>query len=586
MGLLHAKSSPVVAPNPQAIDQVQVVQLLPYNGAGQTYQGEALRWDTTKSRTIALVFTASWYAQRQVHLFLWTSESTTLQVSGATLRKPESVHFDAAAGIATKSIDLPISAATGELADDVRIFLSIEGNPAGSVYIGLEGREPRMTTQVQCKVVPNLALAVLLATWSIVFAVLFAIAVMTGSKGALFAAPALAVLPGVLNLLGVSWANWFNVSRLARWVTNQWPRKGAVAWSVIGVPAALMMSYVACALFLYVIYNQRVESQGLSDDADLMQVAALFCDYPERLEVRALTARKLSAANQASLLVTAEADLLKLVPTARFLGECLSRSRLTPQIMELNPGHRDRALVFYAGLWWKTIDSIDEFEPAMKEIRTVLGSTGKPNGLIELTLAKFETRSVKNQNEHLHCAASNRTTPGCETRRKQCAIERDKLVKALAQVTDPADVRTVTYIEARDVAASSYMSPGCAESGPDDAKLVVEHLRKLIRAIPRQEPVLDDLLSQLNFRKFLDAQLESRPAHQTSQAWQEQCKLQADVCKLLYETFINDQKQTFFSPDREKRATEWESPSIPALKGAALEPVIERLTKKGWKWPL
>lgn len=585
MGLLHARSSPVVAPNPQAVDQVQVVQVLPFNGAPQVYQGEALRWDASKARTIALVFSASWYAKRHVDLFLWSSESTRIAVSGTALLRKEVVHLDASAGIC-KSIDLPISAASGDLADEVRVFLNIDGNATGSVYIGLEGGHPGMTTQIQAQVVPNLSLAVLLASWSIVFAVLFAFAVMTGSKGALFAAPALAVLPGVLNLLGLSWASWFNASRLARWVTNRWSRQGAIAWSLVGVPAAMMMSYVACALLLYVVYYQRVVSHGLSDDADLKQVAEIFCDYPERLEVRALTARKLAAANQASLSVTAEADFLKILPTARFLGECLSGSRLTLQIMELNPGHRDRALVFYAGLWWKTIDRIDEFEPAMNEIRNVLAITGKPSGLIELTLAKFEARSIKNQNEHFYCAAGSRATPGCEARRKQCAVARARLVKALAKVTGPADVRTVTYIEARDVAASSFMSPGCAESGADDAKLVIDHLRNLIRAIPRQEPVLDDLLSQLNFRKFLDAQLESRPSHQTSQAWQEQCKLQADVCKLLYETFINDQKQTFFSPDREKRATEWESPSIPALKVAALEPVIERLVKKGWKWPL
>jgi hypothetical protein len=54
----------------------------------------------------------------------------------------------------------------------------------------------------------------------------------------------------------------------------------------------------------------------------------------------------------------------------------------------------------------------------------------------------------------------------------------------------------------------------------------------------------------------------------------------------LYETFIHDLRQKYFAPDREKRAAEWESPSIPALDGAALEQRIEQLSRRDWKWPL
>jgi len=588
MGALSGESPPVVAPNPKAVEQSQVVLPLQIEGKAETYQGEALQWDPAKARTIALVFAGPWYSKRTIHFFMWAAESVKIRLTSPVLPEPILVDLEATSGPAGKTVSFDLPDRKHSLSDEIRIYLTCESNAPVPIFVGLDGNSPPLRTRMQSSVVANLPLAVLAASWSLVFAALFAVGVQTGSKGALFAAPALAVLPGILNLLGIAWAKVFNVSRLALWVTKTLPRPAAVAWSLAGIPAALLMTYVAFALLVYGTYYHRLQTLGLSEEADLKQASALFCRYPERPEIRALLAKKIHVANSASSSVNAQLELTKMLPVSRFFEECLSGLRLAPLLYEENPGERARSLVFYASIWWNSIERLKDFDPAMTAIREILSQPGKSDVLIALTLAKYETRSIKNQNEHGYCKGDRlAASEDCAMRRKQCAVARSKLVRLIDQIAAPGDVRTVTYLEARDVAASSYMSSGCAPEGPDDERKVVAHLWALVNAIPKQEVVLDDLLLQINFRKYLDSQFEKRPAHQTSQEWQAECQqYRPEVCKLLYETFINDQKQTFFTPDREKRAAEWESPSIPAQKGAALEQTIDRLTKKGWKWPL
>ena len=358
-------------------------------------------------------------------------------------------------------------------------------------------------------------------------------------------------------------------------------------WSLAGIPAALLMTYVAFALLIYGDYYQRVQAQGLSEDADLGHTVALFCRYPERVEVRALQSRQIHMANRAAASVNAHAEVTRQLPVRQFQENCMSAGRIAPHLFERSPGDRERTLIFYASIWWNAIAEMKDFDPAMTAIRAVLSDSATSHTLVALTLAKYDTRSIKNQNEHKYCLGPLGGSEDCATRRAQCAAARHRLVELIGRITNPRDVRTVTYLEARDVAASSYMSTGCAPEGDDDATKVVVHLWALVESIPKQEAVLDDLLTQLNFRKYLDAQFEMRPNHPTGQEWKSQCaQYQQDVCKLLHETFINDQKQTFFAPDREKRTAEWGAPSIPALNQAALEQAVDRLTKKGWKWPL
>ena len=588
MALLTHQSPPVVAPNPKAVELSQVVLALPVDGKTEVYQGEALQWDVSKAPTIALVFTGPWYGRRTANLFLWaTAADTTLQVTSTSLSSPVTVNLVPTQGAASRNLELAIEQPPGKLSDEVRIFLTCEGDtPGTSIFIALDGGPAHMGTRLETQAVPNLPLAMLVASWSLVFAALFAIGVLSGSKGALFAAPALAVVPGILNLLGVSWAKMFNLSLLARGLANSLPRWAGIAWSMAGAPAAVLMSYVAFALLVYAAYDHRLDTQGLAEEATLKQVASLFCDYPERHEVRALTARKLFALNRVSRSVNAELELIKEIPTERFLNDCLAGPRVTPLFFAMDAGQHERALIFYAGVWWASVDRVKDLDVVMREIRRVLTSPGASSALSELTLAKFEARSIKNQNEHNFCKGDKAGTEDCTLRRRNCAVARAKLEAKIERITEPADVRTITYLEARDVAASSHMSTGCAAEGPDDAKKAVDHLKALVRNTPR-EAVLDDFLLQLNFRKFLDAQFEKRPDHQTSLEWQAECRTyRPDVCALLIETFINDQKQTFFVSDREKRAADWETPSIPALKGPALEQAVERLKKKDWKWPL
>ena len=354
------------------------------------------------------------------------------------------------------------------------------------------------------------------------------------------------------------------------------------AWAALGLPAALLVAYFLTALTIYGVYYFRVQRVA-SQQPDVPTAAELFCSYPERIEVRALLARAVHSSNGSPGRANAYSEATRLIPVERFQKRCLSAWRLTPFFIDVPPSRKDDARIFYASMWWNAINDWVELPPAEAAIRQVLSDRG---GLAELTLAKYELLSLSNRGEQIWCAGTGASSPMCASKRKECADARMRVMRAFNPAWTVVEMHTVTYLEARDVLAFSYVSTGCDPSGPRDEELAVANLHDLVRAMPRGEVVLDNMLTQFNFRKYLDAQWELNPNHLTAVQWQKDCALRPAVCKRLRDTFINDGKQTFFGPGREQRDQEWDAPSLPALKGEKLERHIESLIKKDWKWPL
>ena len=581
MILFHGTSKPSLAPNTEAVAEVPYAATLAFGGERLRFQGDAFEWDTRKARTVALTFDSPWFSQRQMDFLIWADAAANVEVSCDAFATVLTASLTSEEGlpVASKLTNTAVGGDTG-LTSQFRVFLIADVGT--SVWIGLNGGKEFPRTQLRWNVVPDLHLAVFCATWIVALAALMLVGFATGVKAVLLGAPAMAVLPWALKSLGVSWAGRVDVSTLALWIARNCSRWVQRTWIALGLPAALLVVYLLTALSVYGVYCFRVQ-QVVSQSPNVATAADLFCNYPERIEVRALLARAVHSSTGSRGRANAYSEATGLIPLDHFRGTCLYEWRLTPFFIDVPPSRNDDARIFYASMWWNAINDWRELPPAEAAIWQVLSGRGE---LARLTLAKYELLSLNNRGEQIWCDGAKASSPDCASKRKECANARKRLIAAIEKEWTVVETHTVTYLEAHDALAFSYTSTGCDPSGPKDEELAVRYLRALLGAMPRGEVVLDNMLTQFNFRKYLDAQWELNPDHPTAVQWKKDCALRPTFCQRLHDTFINDGKQTFFSSGREQRAREWDSPSLPALNGEALERRIESLTKKDWKWPL
>ncbi|MBT9466237.1 hypothetical protein [Hydrogenophaga sp.] len=581
MILVHGSSKPDLAPNAEAVAEVQHVATLVIGTKQSRFHGDAFEWDTRKARTVALTFESPWFSQRQLDFFIWADAAVNVEISCDAFATLLTASLSSEAGfpVASKLTTTTVGGDAG-LTSRFRVFLN--ANVDARIWVGLDGGKECPRSQLKWKVVPDLHLAVLCATWIAALAALMLVGFATGVKAVLLGVPTMAALPWALKSLGVSWAGRVDVSTLALWIARNSSRWVQRTWVALGMPAALLVAYLLASLGVYGIYYFRIQ-QVVSRAPNVATAADLFCDYPERTEARALLARAVHSSHGSPGRANAYSEATRFIPVERFLGRCLSEWRLTPLFVDVPPSRKNDARIFYASLWWNAINHWDELPAAEVAIRQALSPRG---ALVHLTLAKYELLSLNNRGEQLWCEGAKASSQECASRRKECADARRRLIEAIEREWTVAETHTVTYLEARDALAFSYSSTGCDPSGPKDEELAVSNLRALVRAMPREEVLLDNMLTQFNFRMFLDAEWERNPDHPTAAQWKKDCELRQTFCQRLRDTFINDGKQKFFSSGRELRAQEWDAASLPALKGEALERRIELFIKKDWKWPL
>ncbi|CAN7740641.1 hypothetical protein [Variovorax sp. LjRoot178] len=587
----RSKTKPPTAdPDQKVLRSVEVAREIRFpKGESITFNGEALAWDTADGNAVALLFEADWYARRSIEVVMWTEGNFRLKFSSGALAKCEVVEFEGEEGKPVgHRLTLHVIDRNGGLTESIRLTIAVDGSGAGAIYFGIDGNPPGTQTLIRSELVLDRRVCFLASTWVNLIALLLIVATMTGLKTAVYASPALLLIPALFKQLGVPWPESFNVPKLALMLFKRLPRLATGFWSFLGLSSMLMLSYVMAALAVFLIFLLRMPDTRISDGSQLSQATEFFCKYPERVEARALLARYIHRTSGSSGSVKGYHDATRLIPIGRFQAECASMWRLAPLFYDINARRDEDGLVLYASLWWNSIGNDRDFDEALKAIREILRTTPRPSGMAALTLAKYETRAVKNMNEQRFCKDEKQNSEDCRNRREQCAAIRDKFVRLLDEGDwKNTDMNTVTFIESLDVAASSFMSRGCAISSPDDAKIAVNHLRELAGVIEPLNASLEDGLYQINFRKFLESQLEKHPAHATSEEWQRECKeYHPDVCQLLLDTVAYKRTQGIFSPEQRLRQIGWDKPSIISLEEEEFSKKIKELAQKDWKWPL
>lgn len=577
---------PSVAPAYEALKPGHASLDLQLDGSATLFEGDTLEWDTGESTTVRLRFVAPWYLRRALHIVIWSEQPAEIILSSPAAVASELVKLEPSAGQPTgRRIQIPILDEGDGLVEVIRLTAKRTGGSAGRISFGFEGQRADLQTRVNARWAMQFKLLMLAATWAVMFTMLFLVGRAIGFGPLAPVAPVLALVPTVLSLLGAQWANAFKVNRIAMRLVRALPRWMQVAWTALGGAATGLLAYVIVAFLVYAQYRWEL-SDAISGTTSIEELAELFCRYPERVEVRAALTRKLhtgaTPGARAALYGVAARHLQD-----RFETGCPPPStRLARWFYEVPAVRRDDARIFYASLWWNALDvDVAEFYTALGRIRAILKEPPASTRLARLTLVKYETRLRMNLNESIYCNRELSRTDDCQRRRRECAEWRTKLLDRLQGHWDQSEADSVAYLEARDVAGSSFVFQGCASEPVP--KLAIDQWRRMTDAIPEGRVVLDDLLGQLNFRKLVDGWLDTVPHHPSSEAWKDGCPgTYGGTCQLLKDAFIANEKQVFFGPSRAARRAEWERASIPFLDSAKFPDRIRELAGKDWKWPL
>ena len=180
-----------------------------------------------------------------------------------------------------------------------------------------------------------------------------------------------------VGLLAISDVSSFTL-RLFHWVRHTvWRRCVAHLFEVSAIAGAALVAWILLSNAVIANFQYRLDEAARpqnSAQAELMAMN-LFCDYPERVEARALLASYLvqirgepeaqSKAYERVLGETTPEPGLKGIDGERFLSECIAPNRLLPHFTQDSEVARDSARIFYAALFFHVIRNPQEYERRM-----------------------------------------------------------------------------------------------------------------------------------------------------------------------------------------------------------------------------
>jgi hypothetical protein len=547
------------------------------------FVGRALEWDLAKSTTIGLEFEAPWFTHREIELFAWSTIDATIELDSRDLSQPQLTVELAPSSF--RSLRLEVLADQPAKGGITRVSFNAVNlaRADGKIYFGLGGHESERATRIRSHLAPSPALFLYLSTWFNLACLLFIFMAGFGLKASGALATLLVLVPNVLEKLGAQWASKFSPGAIAQWMRKRVPRV-IPYWRASTIPLAGVVMYMVTAFIYFAVYEWSLDDQLARSTTSIGERSEFFCRYPERVEARVLLAKHLDIRSAEKSLHTAYDSALSTTGKTRFLTECLSRTRLLAWLVDDAPRHQTNARILHASLLWNT-SSKEEFHDRVRAINDVLSlpRTTIDDRVAQLTFAKYQLKAVKNYNEQVHC--KDMASQACLTGRKACIAARSTLLQLLDQPW-AHERASVAFLEAHDAAASSHLSIGCSYGSSVDTEAAIKHYHAIIGALPRG-PTLEQPLTQMNFRKLVDSLSEKYAEHPTSRQWREECaKFFPDSCKLIAETFIKDERQTFFEQNREDRARSWGRASITYLEGDELRKRLWDEREKGWRWPL
>lgn len=581
----------------KTVDTVEDLQAA--DGSAIHFVGQALAWEPAKGSTIGLAFEAPWFTERDVELLVWTSIDVQLSITCLSAGGvPVNVALTAGRALEWTAKVLPELPHKGET---VRVLVRIAGKADADarIFFGKGDIEAPRATRMRARLVWGPALRLYLITWLNLAMLLFigATGFGLGRAGAL--GPVLLVVPTVLEKLGAQSAAKLSPGAASQWMRTRLP-KLVRPWKWAVVPIGAVVGFMIAAFVLRALFESTLQEHLERTAVTTEEHVAFFCNYPERVETRVLLAKHLEIRAAEKSLVNAYDSATSKLDVGRFLHECLAAWRLLPWVMEEPERQAVNARILYASLHWNTSKSA-EFGPRLERIREVLqmnspmarhstastaaGAAAQPaEGLLELTLAKYELKAVKNSNEQIHCRAPD--SPKCQSGRKECEAVQKRLESLINRPWQPYELASVAYLEANDAVASSHLSFGCTFGAPADTDAAVRHYWNLIGAMPTAS-TLEQALTQINFRKFIDSRIDQEPAHPTSKAWSAECaRYYKESCDAIARVFIKPEKQRFFETNAAERDDSWGKPSLTYLDSAALRTRLLDEKERGWAWPL
>lgn len=590
---------------PQAdSDSVKTVAVLEdlraTDGSTFRFVGQALAWEVAKGSTIGLAFQAPWFTKREVELLTWSSADVQLSIA-CQAAGGVPVHLPLTAGTALEW-SLVVLPELPHKGDTVRVLINIAGNPATDtkVFFGKGDSDAPRATRMRAGLEWGPALQLYLITWLNLAMLLFIGATGFGLRGAGALGSVLLVIPTVLEKLGAKSAAKLSPGAISQWLRTRLPKLVRL-WKWAAVPIGALVGLILAAFVLRAMFESTLKEHLERPTITIEDRVNFFCAYPERIEPRVLLAKHLEIRAAEKSRESAYGNATAKLDTSRFLHECLSAWRLLPWLIEEPQRHAVNARILYASLHWNTSKS-EEFASRLASIRDVLernrplapspGSAPSgvtavvqaADGLLEVTLAKYQLKAIKNGNEQIHCLAPN--SAACQSGRQACQVAQKQLEALIDRSWQPYELASVAYLEANDVVASSHLSFGCTFGSPADTEAAVLHYRNLMGAMPKA-PTLEQSLTQINFRKFIESRVDQEPAHPTSKAWKAECALYyKGSCDAIARAFIKPEKQRFFESNSAERDDSWGSPSLTYMDSAALRTRLWDERERGWAWPL
>lgn len=580
------------------------------------FSGKVLIWNLQKSDFLTLTFNTQWFASNMVELYLWSTSPVQIEIqTEQSIRfiEPGSETLGFCLGELgdryPESKYLVLECGDGGILNETPTRLTLRAKPHGNVelgriFFGIERRRAAKATRVRRTYTWNERTRIFAATWCNIFFGLFALfGGVTWYVG--FALIALPFLPELLKRVGVSAAFKFDLSALASWIHNTQKGSPALRWSLEKTVVRIwcVSSLVFFALALYVgasllapyVFKHRLEEAleaSLHAPAENFSDATLFCSYPERLEARALLARRyVLLKSDRGAWQKAQQKILETINLETFIGACLSKWRFARLFVENQSEGEDEARVFYASLLFDTLSGKPEdYAPALIKVSTVLQSRAgtKSGPLAALALAMYELRSVKNIAERLLCSSGNADAL-CISAMHSCSAARERLENMLKDAekwSKPNLRQQVTYIEARDVAASTALSFACSAVQDADIKVAINHYWTMLGAIPI-DPRLDRSLSQINLRNLASSRLEpERYLEGVADGWRKECSSnRGSFCKDIQEAVIGSGERRFFSKDRIVRNADWDKPSLSLASVREFREIVLAEATRNWRPP-
>jgi len=575
-----------------------VTQFASTDGTQMTYHGRVLVWDLAKSRSIELEFRCPWYSDRIVELFAWSEKAVTLDIYPEDSISPVAFPLSGPNGTAPRinSCSMTIPLVRDSSADSVRVTIVNAGAPEpGSVCLGLTRASSGLRTAATREARFDKRGRFLVYTWISVLCALFALFAPLGSYG--FVLVGLPAVPFLLKYAGLDGSFKIDISTFSLWlfikthaVANgsalmRWLRPRILG--LLCIPLSLAAVYVLVGLLVPLRFANDFED-ALNSPPERMEDIELFCAYPERLEARALLARRFSLIrSESGAWGSAIQTIRNRIDTKTFLG-CIESKRWARVFTDVPELREDEARAFYAALIFYSVNSFEEFPAAMNEIRQILRPGEASAGpLSELAWRTFQTRMEKNSGEDLYCGRDP-SSKECAEAMARCRAAGKQLEDMLAQSTTWSYLdrrQNAIYIEARDVAASARLSPVCSAVTESDVRWAINHYEAMLGAIPG-DPRLDRPLSSVNLRFLSESIFYPRSPKSPVQSWVRICadRLKRE-CAEIREAIIGNGDRKFFSKDRIAGNSEWDKASLAQANFKDLREFALAESKRNWRKP-